>query len=636
MKNLIFSLSVIASSAFSGLAMASESMESSGIDLDAFTMMPMIRSVSVSPNGDKLAILRATSKNGDYVIEIRDPFDLKKEPVRLGASKMMVSNVSFLNNDKIGVSFRQLSKDGSSKSWVNEFAITDADGKGKWVIPSNNKRLGYFQIFDLLPDEENEVLALTDVNDNRIPDVIKYNLENGSFKTVIRGNSEVYGGFIADADGEIRAGRGFDNASDSIELFAREKGSSEWKKIKTISPKSRESFDFLGFSKESPNEMYILANMGEDKTGIYTYNVKTGVTSERLFGLKSVDAGGVITNKWGDLLGYSYTTKWPKRYFIDPNEEALYKSLEGLFPNKFVSISSRSDNDNVLIVSTSSSRDPGTFYLITNKKKLDKIGGRLPLLTEEKLADVKYISYKARDGRKIRAYITIPNSKGPHPAVVLPHGGPWVRDTIIFDEWSQLLAANGYVVIQPNYRGSTGYGLEHWVAGDNNWGLAMQDDLDDAALYLVENGYTTKDKLAMFGWSYGGYAAFAGSMRENNIYQCTVAGAGVSDLARINATLNEDEFLSKLQRPTITGISPLDQVEKVNVPILVVHGDIDVRVPVVHSRKFVDELKRLNKVHGYLELKDADHFYDTLFNEHKNEFYSKLIDWFDNDCGLKK
>lgn len=636
MTKIILALGVLAASlAYPTNSLASELANSSNVTLEAFTMMPMIRSVSVSPDGKKVAILRATTKNGDYVIEIRDPFNLKKEPVVLGASKMMVSSVGFLNNEKIGVSFRQILEDGNSKRWVNEFAITDADGKGKWVIPSNNKRLGFFQIFDLLPKEDNTVLALTDVNDNRIPDVVRYNLDNGSFKTVMRGNTEITGGFVADADGDIRAARGFDRATNSIELFARRKGSTNWKKIKTISPKSRESYDFLGFSKESPNDMYISANLGQDKTGIYTFNIETGEISERLFGLKSVDAGSIIQNKWGSLLGYSYTTNWPKRYFTDPNEDALYQSLEGLFPRKFVNITSRSNSDDVLVVQTSSNKDPGTFYIITNKQKLDKIGGRLPLLTEDKLADVKYISYSTRDGRKIRAYVTTPNTKGPHPAIVLPHGGPWVRDTIIFDEWAQLLAANGYVVIQPNYRGSTGYGLEHWVAGDNNWGLKMQDDLDDAAMYLVEKGYTTIDKLAMFGWSYGGYAAFAASMREKNIYQCTVAGAGVSDLSRINATLNEDEFLSELQQPTITGISPIDKVEKVNIPIMVIHGDIDERVPVVHSRKFVTELEKLNKVHKYVELEDADHFYDTLFHDHKNEFYSNLINWLDNDCGLK-
>jgi dipeptidyl aminopeptidase/acylaminoacyl peptidase len=148
----------------------------------------------------------------------------------------------------------------------------------------------------------------------------------------------------------------------------------------------------------------------------------------------------------------------------------------------------------------------------------------------------------------------------------------------------------------------------------------------------VEKGLADKDKLAMFGWSYGGYAAFAASMREDNIYKCTVAGAGVSDLNRINATLSSNRFLRILQRPTIKGISPLDQVEKVNVPIMVVHGDIDQRVPVEHSRLFVDQLKELGKEHKYLELEGADHFSNTLYYEHKIEFYTELVNFLQNRC----
>ena len=177
---------------------------------------------------------------------------------------------------------------------------------------------------------------------------------------------------------------------------------------------------------------------------------------------------------------------------------------------------------------------------------------------------MKFVTYKARDGRKIKAYVTIPTvGKKPYPAVVMPHGGPWARDVNIFDDWAQLLASHGYIVIQPQFRGSTGFGLDHWKAGDKNWGLTMQDDMDDAALFLTSKGLASKGKLAMFGWSYGGYAAFAGSMRDNNIYNCTVAGAGVSDLGRIKAGLLDNPFTDKLARPVYKGLSPLDTVEKV-------------------------------------------------------------------------
>lgn len=622
---LLISLSTFAINAF----------ENKKLPLDAFAMMPVIRSVSVSDDGKKVAILRATTKLGDYIIEIRDTSDLTKKPVTLGASKMKVSGVVWLNNEKIGVQFRQILKDGSRKYWVNQFAIVNASGKGKWLLSESNKKIRGFKILDRLINNKDEILVESDINANRIPDVIRYNINTGRSVTVMRGNTKINGDFIPDHDGEIRAATGWNRGNTSIDLFARLKGSDKWELVYQVSPKSRESYAFLAFSKENPNEIFVNANLGEDKTGIYTYNLETKEYSERLFGLKTVDADGILLSKKDDFLGFRYTSKYPKRYFVDANEKAMYESLEKLFENKSISITSRSDDDNALIVTTRSAKDSGSYYLITNKSKLEKIGERLPLLTEDNLADVKYVSYKARDGRKIKAYITIPNGKAPFPAVVLPHGGPWVRDTVVFDEWSQLLANNGYVVIQPNYRGSTGYGLEHWISGDKNWGLKMQDDLDDAAMFLVDKGLATKDKLAMFGWSYGGYAAFAASMRENNIYQCSVAGAGVSDLTRMNALVNDSRFLRELQAPTIKGISPLSQVEKVNIPILVIHGDIDSRVPIVHSRKFVDKLKQFKKDYKYVELSEADHFSDTLFYDHKMKFYSELIAWLDDVCELK-
>lgn len=631
-KIILLGLSVLSLDSYANKQVEATEQISS---IDAFSMASAIRSVVTSPNGKNLAILRATTKDGDYIIEIRDPNNLEKDPVRLGADKMLISSIIWLNDEKIGVMFRQILEDGNRKYWVNKFAITDADGKGDWLLPFKDKRNVQFQIINRLPDNKDEVLVEVDINNNYIPDVVRFNINTGRSVTIMRGNEKISGSFVSDYDGDIRIAQGWNKSDNAIDHYARVKGDDDWKVIKQVSPKKRENFEILGFTKDNPDEVYINANLGENTTGIYIYNIKTAKYSTRQFGLESVDTDGVILDSDGTIKGFRYTTKQPKNYYIDPNAQALQESIASLFKGKFVRIMSRSDDDNVLVLNVSADDNPGSYYIVTNKQKLTKIGDRLPFIDKSKLGTVKYISYKARDGRNIKAYVTIPATKGPHPAVVLPHGGPWVRDSIIFDDWAQLLAYHGYVVIQPNYRGSTGYGLEHWIAGDNNWGLKKQDDLDDAAQYLVEKGLATKDKLALFGWSYGGYAAFAASMRENNIYQCVVAGAGVSDLSRINATLNENRFLSILQRPTISGVSPVEQVDKVNVPILIIHGDIDSRVPIKHSRDFVSELEKYKKDFKYIELEDADHFSDSLFYAHKKEFYTELLSWFDNKCSLK-
>ncbi|MEO2267372.1 prolyl oligopeptidase family serine peptidase [Pseudoalteromonas sp. YIC-656] len=637
-KNLIQSLAV-AGLLFTQVAGANDAQQDTSAKdislIESFSILPAIQSIQVSPNGKKLVMQRATSKDGDYIIEVHDTAKLGQNPVRLGADKMRVSGVSWLNDDKILVVFRQLLEDSGKKYWVNKFAITDADGKGDWLQPFKKSGNVSFSIIDILPDHEDEVLVEVDVNDNWIPDVVKLNIKTGRERMILRGSTKVNNGFIADKDGEIRVASGWNQNNQSVDAFAREKGSDEWKTIYSNTGEDRETFVIKAVSNDDPNKLYVIANNGEDKTGAYLYDIKTGKFSDRLFGLKTVDTDNIIFDKHGDIRGYTYSGKYPEYYITDPEYLAVYEGVKQAFPGSFLSLSSTSDDYNTIAFMTQSGTDPGTYYLLKDKKSIIKIGERMPFIDKTKLADSKYISYKARDGRKIRAYLTVPEGEGPFPSIVLPHGGPWVRDVITFDEWTQLLVSHGYAVIQPNYRGSTGYGLEHWKAGDKNWGLKMQDDLDDAAQYMIDKGITSKDKVAMFGWSYGGYAAFAASMRENNMYQCTVAGAGVSDLSRINARLHDNALLNKLQRPTIKGVSPVEQVEKVNVPILVIHGDIDGRVPIEHSDAFVSELKKHNKQHKYVVLEDADHFMNTLFYGHKQKFYSELIDWLDNTCGLK-
>jgi len=613
-----------------GQLMADENQAHTNPIVESFAVSEAMRNVRVSPDGSQLAYMRAGTKKGDYLIEIRKVSDLGGKPVLLGSDRMEITSFLWLNNKKLLVSFRQQVKDGARTYWASKRGIVNSNGKGRWEVEDFN-----FGILDLLPEEENNILITYDNNDNNIPDVVKYNIKTGSTKTVMRGSEKVSGGFVADEQGEIRAGSGFDPATSSILQYARLSVDDDWKLIHTQSPENRESFDFIGFVKGKPDEIYVNANMGKDTKGIYIYNIRTDEAQE-LFSV-SVDAGQVmLSNKPGDrgrLLGFTYTGKHPTRSYIDEYEASIYDAMTNIFPGKFVSMASRSDDDNVMVINTRGEDDPGTYYLMLNKQDISMLGEVNPLINKELLGSVKYIKYEARDGLSIPAYVTIPSvGEKPYPTIVMPHGGPWVRDVNVFDDWSQMLASHGYLVIQPQYRGSNGFGMELWTKGDKNWGLTMQDDKDDGAKWLVEKGLADPDRLAMFGWSYGGYAAFASSMRENNIYQCSIAGAGVSDLNRINSGLSGNRYLRILQKPTIAGVSPLQQVEKVNVPILVVHGDLDTTVPVEHSRLFVDELQKHGKQYKYVELEGAGHTFAELFYNHRAEFYGELIDYLDQTC----
>ena len=339
------------------------------------------------------------------------------------------------------------------------------------------------------------------------------------------------------------------------------------------------------------------------------------------------------------MVGLWYDTDRTHVEYFDGDEEALIRQLEGLIPHAHdVIVQSRSRDGASLVVANFGPRDPGTYYLI-HGGRLHEIGGRNPLLAYDGLADVEYVTFKARDGMKIPAYVTIPHGEPPFPLVVMPHGGPFARDASGYDEWAQMLANNGYLVIQPQFRGSTGFGIALEKAAYENGGQRgrkMQDDKDDAAKYLVDRKLADPDRMAMYGWSYGGYAALAAASRTPQLYQCVIAGAAVAD-PTMQINYYRFEFFGavrdRLVKMDETAVQPIDEVAKVNVPMLIVHGSVDQRVPVDHARKYLKELDDHDKDYKYVELELADHFSNTLRYEHKIQLYESIVDYLANDCG---
>jgi dipeptidyl aminopeptidase/acylaminoacyl peptidase len=328
--------------------------------------------------------------------------------------------------------------------------------------------------------------------------------------------------------------------------------------------------------------------------------------------------------------------------WFDSEEKAIYDQLGSIIPYADrITISSRSRDGKSLIINNRGPRDPGTFYLLKDGT-LSVVGSTKPGLMSKDLADVEAISYEARDGKKIRGFITIPNSKPPYPLVVMPHGGPFVPENPAFDEWAQMLANQGFMVLQPQYRGSKYFGLDFYKTAFINGGQGgyqMQDDKDDGALYLVEKGLVDPNRMMMFGWSYGGYASLVAAARTPQIYHCVIAGATVPDpIDQVNyyrSELNSQKDSRQAQEQLnfwLDSVSPIKEVAKVNIPMLIVHGDVDQRTPPRAARKYMKALKEHDKDHKVLWLEGADHFSDTLFYHHKIELYTAMTDYLANDC----
>ncbi|MEL6693437.1 MAG: prolyl oligopeptidase family serine peptidase, partial [Pseudomonadota bacterium] len=291
-----------------------------------------------------------------------------------------------------------------------------------------------------------------------------------------------------------------------------------------------------------------------------------------------------------------------------------------------------------ILFEVSSSTTPPVYYLLKDKTVTLPIGAERPWFDSENLSETQLISYPARDGLEVPGLLTLPpnwsDGDDPVAAIVLPHGGPWARDVIGWDAsgWPQFLASRGYAVLQPQYRGSTGWGHELWLAGDAQWGLAMQDDKDDAAAWLVENGIADPTRIAIFGYSYGGFAAMAATVRENGPFKCAIAGAGVSNLGRIGSNWSDDRIQRAFQGRTVKGMDPIKNASKANIPILIYHGDRDVRVPLFHATDFYNAIKKHTDAE-LLVIEDMKHSL-PWWPEHHVQSLSAIEHFLRNDCQL--
>lgn len=624
----------------------------------AFAQDPAMSDAAVSPDGRHIATIQRLQKDGKPFLMIYDVDDMSAKPVTLGSGKMDINAFRWANNERLVVVFRQDVDTLQEELEIDTrlvYKLATIDKKGKRWLEIPRKRadrrrelarmvenFSNAAILDELPWDEEHILIEYDDDANGVSDIFKVNVATGSTKLVARNNNRIEITHV-DEDGDPRLAVEFDESDEALIYYARKKGSKKWIEIgRTVAGLENNSKEFNAFrlhGDADSNEFYVLSNHETDTTGIYLYDLDRQTMGELLFLHPKYDATGLRTrldkNRRPQTVGFTFSGKGRDVYLTDSREKSLYQAIDLVLPDRTNQIVSRSDDDAVIIIRSDGPKHPPAWYLLKDGR-IDLLGQSMPFLTEDMLSDVEWVSYVARDGLRIPALVTLPQGAGPFPIVVHPHGGPVARDLWGFDLWAQLMAHHGYVVIQPQFRISDGFGREHLEAGYARWGHEMQDDLDDAIAYLARRGIGDPKRTAIFGWSYGGYAAFVGSFRDPNPYQCAIAGAGVADVPYFRAWLADfGTFSEKTYRPTVDGINPLDHVASVDIPILVIHGDIDERVPVQESRKFVRELKKHNKQHKYIELEDANHFFGTIYYRHWMEMFPALIDWMDNTCRLK-
>lgn len=356
--------------------------------------------------------------------------------------------------------------------------------------------------------------------------------------------------------------------------------------------------------------LFVSGRHGDDKAALYEFDVeRRALVDKPLVAAPGFDVDADVIANDQALLGVRYAIDAVVTQWFDPRMKAVQDRVDAALPATVNEITPpRRPATPYVLVESYSDVQPVTFYLFnTETAKFVKLGASLPALDAKALGTTDFVRYKARDGLEIPAWLTLPpgEKKKDLPLVVLVHGGPWVRGSVWgFHPEVQFLASRGYAVLQPEFRGSTGFGEKHFQAGLKQWGQAMQDDIADGVTWAVAQGHADTKRVCIGGASYGGYATLMGLIRDPDLYRCGFEWVGVTDLSLLDDSNWSDvsTVFQKYGMPQLVGdpqadaamlkaASPLAQADRLKRPLLMAHGAFDIRVPIVHGERMRDALK---------------------------------------------
>lgn len=400
------------------------------------------------------------------------------------------------------------------------------------------------------------------------------------------------------------------------------------------------------FGSDNQSVLFTGVHSGEARSALYRLDLKTkGVTRLHAFDNSDVD-GLVLDFAQKEAVGvFSYVDK-PLYHWLDANDKTarLYTALHKAFPGQNVHVTSTTNDGNLAIVLVDSDVNPGDYYVFdTRRMGADYLRPSMSWINPRMMRPRASFAMKARDGLELHGYVTRPAGDGPHPLIVLPHGGPHgIRDIWQFDWESQLLASRGYAVLQINYRGSGGYGVDFERAGYRQWGKSMQDDLTDATHWAIEQKIAQPDRVCIYGASYGGYAALMGVIREPKLYRCAIGYAGVYDLELMLSSSDIPTSRvgrSYLQlalgddREDLHERSPVYHAGAIAVPVLLIHGKADWRADFEQATRMKAALDRNKKQYEWMELRGEGHgVYDE---ETRRDVYEHIIDFLNRNLGQR-
>jgi len=623
------------------------------LDLTPFVQQDVYEWVKISPDGKHFAVTKPLEDRTALLILRREDHAFTAKI--MGGPDSVVDDFWWANDERVVVSLSRKRGSRDEPVSIGELYAVNVDGKYSMLLASpygvrehaglvteisNTLEQSVYMLDPLAADPRNVLVSAVPVANDPFVRIEKLDIYNRNRVRI----AEVpvrRASFVSDQSGEVRfaVGANTDNIS---KLYYREARGEQWRLINDAGTSGQRRFP-LGFSADG-RLAYLQVEQPSGPDSIVSWDPATGKETELLRDTV-VDPYQILYDMDGKTpIGASFMHERISNRFFDEAARTprLYRSLEKVFVHDAVRMTSATSDGRYVLLFVWGDRNNGDYFLFdTEQKKADRIFSRREWFVPQQVPPSRLVSFRARDGMQLHGYLTEPltAANGPRPMVLLPHGGPFtVFDQWRFDDDTQLLAAAGYAVLRVNYRGSGNYGRAYTDAGSREWGARMQDDLADATQWAVKEGIADRDRICIYGASYGGYAALMGVARDPGLYRCAAGYVGVYDLELMHRDTSQGSGSGRTwatdwlgDRRELGASSPVNLADRIKVPVFLAAGGKDERAPIEHSKRMERALKRAGVPVETLYYPNEGHGFYT--EPHRREYYARLLGFLSQHLG---
>lgn len=653
MQRILFAL---LAAAFAFAAPAGAQQQGARAPIDWFLGYDQFRNATLSPDGSHLAVLRHDDEGDTLLIVNMDTRQARAIQRARTDQSLELSQVWFASNSRVVFRLLQHSRvvaDGSRSirrtrrvddgfTTVSRIYASNLDGTNLTPLYDGSALANYLDagVISDLPRDDDHILIIVPTQGGA--ELRRVNVNNAEWERVENGTLFTFN-WVVDVNGtpvlrqdSVQNGRGFS-------WLRRGPGQRSWTEIARYSgaaaANSGPDFQAVGAATQ-PGQVFVLARReGQDTSGLYVYDAATGQYTETIQTNPQFDVTDAELDTANNVLqaacwwGYRWTCEAK-----DPAFAARWNAINQVLGDQVnVRLVGRSDDGNRWLIYSDGPQDLGTYYLYNHQAhSLNAIISQRSGINPALLPTQHVVNYTTSDGQQQWGYLWLPPGVTREqarnlPTIVVPHGGPEGRDVWGYDPFALGFSSQGYAVFQPNFRGGGGFGRAFVVAGHGQWGGRMQADVADAARHLITSGITDPNRICITGWSYGGYVAMTASFMNADIFKCSVAGAGVSDLRAMlrwvrsgdtgdvqdggggrgaNSTTYQywTDAMGSRGEADIDAVSAAQNANRVGMPLLLIHGDEDITVPISQSELMVAAMERAGKPTRLITLEDIDHY----------------------------